>query len=73
MRILLFFVILLLLSNCTTIEVAKEVSTASKSIKNSVQKVIKNDDQSNNDNSIKKKLKVELISEFNLIEVFNSY
>tara|TARA_Y100000590_G_scaffold267556_1_gene300462 strand:+ start:181 stop:729 length:549 start_codon:yes stop_codon:yes gene_type:complete len=53
MRILLFFVILLLLSNCTTIEVAKEVSKASKSIKNSVQKVIKNDDQSNNDNSVK--------------------
>ena len=43
MRILLFFVILLLRSNCTTIEVAKEVSKASKSIKNSVQKVIKND------------------------------
>ena len=40
MRIFLFFVIIMFLCGCSTVEVAKEVTKATKSIKTSVDKII---------------------------------
>tara|TARA_Y100001970_G_scaffold289403_1_gene419625 strand:+ start:882 stop:1415 length:534 start_codon:yes stop_codon:yes gene_type:complete len=45
MRIFLFLLISILLSNCATIEIAKEVSKASESIQASVKKITKKDDK----------------------------
>ena len=45
MRIFLFLIFILLLSGCNTVEVAREVTKATKSIKNSVDKIIKNDEK----------------------------
>ena len=44
MRIFLLFIFIILLSNCTTIEVAKEITKASKSIKTSVDNIMKSPD-----------------------------
>ena len=43
MRIFLFFTLILILAGCNSIEVAKEVAKASKSIGTSVNKVINNE------------------------------
>ena len=47
MRILLLFSIIALLSNCTSVEIAKELSKATKSIKTSIDNVIKSSDDTN--------------------------
>lgn len=47
MRILLFFSLIIFLSNCASVEIAKEVTKATRSIKTSVTNIIKN---SSNDN-----------------------
>ena len=56
MQIFLFFIFILLLSGCTTIEVAKEVTKASKSIKTSVSNIInidkKTEEIEDNDESV---------------------
>ena len=56
MRIFLFFTFILLQSGCTTIEVAKEVTKASKSIKTSVSNIInidkKTEEIEDNDESV---------------------
>ena len=45
MRILLLFSLMLLLYSCTTVEVAKEITKATKSIGTSVNKIIKNSEK----------------------------
>ena len=45
MRIFFFFSLIILLNNCTTVEVAKEVTKASKSIKTSVSNLIKDNNK----------------------------
>ena len=55
MRIFFIVILMLLLSNCTTIEVAKEVTKASQSIKTSVNNII-NSNKKTNDIDDKKKV-----------------
>lgn len=49
MRILLLFTLIIILSNCTTVELAKEVTKASKSIKTSVDNMVKNLENTDNE------------------------
>jgi len=53
MRIFLIFSFMLMLSSCTTIEVAKEVTKASQSIKTSVNKIINADQKNQSKNADK--------------------
>ena len=65
MRIFLIFSFMLMLSSCTTIEVAKEVTKASQSIKTSVNNII-NTDQKNQDMSGDKDVSLPVLD--NIIE-----
>ena len=47
MRILLLFLLITFLTNCTTVEIAKEVTKATKSIKTTVDNIIKDSDNKN--------------------------
>ena len=55
MRILLLFSIIALLSNCTSVEIAKELTKATKSIKTSINNVIKNSADTNQEKIIEEK------------------
>ena len=55
MRILLLFSIIALLSSCTSVEIAKELTKATKSIKTSFDNVIKSSDDTNQKEIIEEK------------------
>lgn len=55
MRILLLFSIIALLSNCTSVEIAKELTKATKSIKTSINNVIKSSADTNQEKIIEEK------------------
>ena len=52
MRILILFSLFILLSNCTTIEVAKEVTKVTKSIQTSVDNIVKSSSNNNQEKVI---------------------
>ena len=63
MRILLLFSLITLLSSCTSIEIAKEVTKASKSIKISINNIIKSSDNENQEEIIEEVIIEEVIIE----------
>jgi len=46
MRLFLFFIFITVITGCTTIEVAKEITKASNSVKKTVTNIVKNEDKS---------------------------
>ena len=62
MRILLLFSLIMILPNCATVEVAKEVTKASKSIKTSVSNMIKGSDIIQSEGEGKKEIDQEIES-----------
>jgi len=71
MRILLFLIFILILSGCSSVKVAKEITKATSSIKTSVKKII------NNEEKIKKKLDISELSigenEEKYIEIIDTF
>ena len=67
MRIFLFLSLIILLSNCTTVEVAKEVTKATESIKTSVQKITKKENKYEEDNK-KNEMKIQIAKEKEIIK-----
>jgi len=55
MRILLLFSIIALLSNCTSVEIAKELTKATKSIKTSIDNIVKSSADTNQEEIIEEK------------------
>jgi len=55
MRILLLFSIIALLSNCTSVEIAKELTKATKSIKTSINNIVKSSADTNQEEIIEEK------------------
>ena len=56
MQILLLFSLIMILSNCTSIEIAKEVTKASKSINTSVNNIVKSSDNESQEEIIEVKI-----------------
>ena len=67
MRLFLFFSFIILLSGCTSIEVAKEINKVTTSIKKSVTNIIKNKEKPI-EKEDPKKLEIELEKEIELLK-----